>query len=81
MSLSVLHSFLLLNSIPLYYIIQCFFNCLSLLGQWVVPSFYLEVPIDFYYKYFYEHEFSFLLGKYLPVEWLDYVVGIVTYDF
>lgn len=58
-SLSACHSSLLLNSVPLCHIIQCFFTCLFLHGQWVLSSFYLEVPVDFYCKYFCEHGLSF----------------------
>ena len=69
---SAVHSFILPSSIPLY---GCAASCLSdhlLMTFGLFLFFCCCKSLGFVYKSLYGHVLSFLLGKYIGVEWLDH---------
>lgn len=74
---NIVHSILLLNSIPLY---GCALSCLSIcwwafghLRFWLLQ---IKMLGTFMYKYLCGLMLSFFLDKYLGEEWLDYMMGM-----
>ena len=70
--ISIVHSFLLLNSVPLYDYITVY----PVMDIWVVSSFWLTTKGAFIYKSLIGHWLLVHVGKYLGVEWLNCMVGV-----
>lgn len=74
MCVATVHSFISLSSVPLYGYTTICLSIHLLMGTWVVSRFLLlqVMSLGLMSKNLYGHVFSFLMGKYIGIEWLDH---------